>query len=308
MGRNANVPKHIASGPGERIETTVLKRRKKIERVHADKVRKGLDQQRAAGKKRELRKQVFRNARDFINNFKRREANKKDLARRHRQQVRTPMVVPKTYEGSLAFVIRVKGDDIPEVSRRLLKMWRLHKMYEGVFLTVNEASLKQLHMLKDYVKWGYPTPEQVGVLLRTRGYTTNDSGMRIPLGGNMVIEKQLGAQGILCLEDMEHAISNHTEQFQAVVDFLAPFRLEPPEKDDAVVTRRKRERNTTAGDNTFASYLLTVMPELPSAKKTTGKKRAAPAEPVAEAPKEVEKEEPVEKKPAAKKRRTVKKL
>ena len=156
-------------------------------------------------------------------------------------------------------------------------------MYEGIFLTVNEQSLQQLHMLKDYVKWGYPTKEQVDVLLRTRGYTVNESNVRIPLGGNLVIESKLGEHNILCIEDMEHAISNHTDQFQAVVDFLAPFRLEPPAKDESEMLRRTRERNTTAGSDTFASYLLNALPELPAPKRAGKKRTATEAAPVEEA-------------------------
>ena len=150
------------------------------------------------------------------------------------------------------------------MSKRLLKRWRLNKMYEGAFITVNKESLQTLHLLKDFVKWGYPTPEQVGVLLRTRAYTTNEDGMRIPIIGNAVIEEKLGAANILCIEDMEHAIANHTEQFQTVVDFLAPFHLDPPTGDDSEQLRRTREKRTTAGEGTFATYLLHAMPDLPA--------------------------------------------
>eukprot|EP01064_Diplonema_japonicum_P029157 TRINITY_DN4642_c0_g2_i1.p1 TRINITY_DN4642_c0_g2~~TRINITY_DN4642_c0_g2_i1.p1 ORF type:complete len:292 (+),score=82.64 TRINITY_DN4642_c0_g2_i1:54-929(+) len=261
--RTSNVPLHIGSGPGERIEQTVLKRRKKIETVHADKVRRGLAQQKAAGEHKKLRKQVFRNARDYINNFKRREHNKKEMSRRQKVHIKQPVVLPSEFKGMMALAIRVKGDDIPETCRRMLSKWKLNKMYEGAFLSLSESNLQALHLLKDYVKWGYPTPDQIKVLIRTRGYTLNDSGMRIPISGNALVEQKLGDQNILCLEDMEHAIANHTEEFDACVHFLAPFRFEPPEKDETELERRTRERNTNVGEKSFASFLLNNMPEVP---------------------------------------------
>eukprot|EP01060_Flectonema_neradi_P010684 TRINITY_DN17775_c0_g3_i1.p1 TRINITY_DN17775_c0_g3~~TRINITY_DN17775_c0_g3_i1.p1 ORF type:complete len:283 (+),score=57.21 TRINITY_DN17775_c0_g3_i1:47-895(+) len=263
--KNLNVPKHIASGPGERITQTVLKRRKKIEQVHADKVRHGQEHQKHAGERKKLRMQVFKNARDFVNNFKRRENQKKTIARRQKHQIRESPKVPKDSEGSTTFVIRVKGDDIPVTCKRMLQMWRLEKMYEGVFVTLNKETLAALNILRDYVKWGYPTPDQIRTLIRTRGYTTNASGMRLPISGNQMVEEHLGSCGILCLEDIEHVVQNHTPEFEKVASFLAPFRLEPPDKDDSEAARRTRERKTDAGEHSFASYLLSTMPINPKA-------------------------------------------
>ncbi|KAJ9453482.1 60S ribosomal protein L7 [Diplonema papillatum] len=281
MGKNLNVSKNLASGPGERITTTILKRRKKIETLHADKVRKGREHEKAVGQRKKLRKMIFRNARDFVNNFKRREDQKKEISRRQKVQGQVPLKVPATTEGAMAFAIRVKGDDIPETCKRMLAKWRLTKMYDGVFITINQETLQSLHLLRDYVKWGYPTPEQIRFLIRTRGYTRNESGMRVPIGGNQVVEDKLGDHNILCIEDIEHAIATHSPVYQQVVDFLAPFKLEPPGKDQAEAARRKRARHTDAGEGTFASFMLTCMPDLPQTKApepVAKSKAATPAE------------------------------
>ena len=146
----------------------------------------------------------------------------------------------------------------------MLQLWRLEKMYEGVFLSLNKETLASLNILRDYVKWGYPTTEQVRTLVRTRGYTTNESGMRLPISGNQMVEKYLGSSGVLCLEDVEHVIQHHTPEFEKVAAFLAPFRLEPPDKDETEAARRIREKKTNAGEDSFASYLLSTMPVNPN--------------------------------------------
>eukprot|EP00755_Sulcionema_specki_P008520 Sspe_Gene.5956::Locus_1990_Transcript_2_2_Confidence_0.667_Length_996::g.5956::m.5956/K02937/RP-L7e, RPL7; large subunit ribosomal protein L7e len=259
--RNLNVPKYIGAGEGERVEQTVLKRRKRIEEVHAEKVRRG--QMSKPNSKKNLRKKLHRNARDFVNNFKRREANKKELSMRQKEVERNPIPLPESAKGSIALVIRTKGDDVPVVCRKMLGKMRLKKMHDALFVDITPETLKVLNLLRDYVKWGYPSNAQIGQLLRTRGYVQNDSGQRVPLSGNTLIEEKLGEHDILCIEDIEHALINLTPSYKKVLEFLSPFRLDPPEKDESELLRRKRLRNTEMGEGTFAAYLLHCMPDLP---------------------------------------------
>eukprot|EP01065_Artemidia_motanka_P001731 TRINITY_DN10802_c1_g1_i1.p1 TRINITY_DN10802_c1_g1~~TRINITY_DN10802_c1_g1_i1.p1 ORF type:complete len:351 (+),score=107.33 TRINITY_DN10802_c1_g1_i1:50-1054(+) len=265
-----NVPKYIGKEPGERIETTVLKRRKRIEAVHADKVRKAqnnVKKKSAAQQRRELRKQVFRNARDFVNNYKRRVGETRLVARRQRTVERKSELteaLTKAHDRSIVFVIRAKGDDIPLVTKRMLEQWDLRRLHEGRLLSLTPDTLRDLNVLRDFVRWGYPSAAHIGHLLRTRAYLYNDSGMRVPLSGNTQIEERLGGSGILCIEDMEYAINERTDQLQVCLDMLCPFRFDPPRADLTEKDRGIRDRNSSIGTASFSAYLVTAMPEIPA--------------------------------------------
>eukprot|EP01062_Namystynia_karyoxenos_P070729 TRINITY_DN6609_c0_g2_i1.p2 TRINITY_DN6609_c0_g2~~TRINITY_DN6609_c0_g2_i1.p2 ORF type:complete len:423 (+),score=164.11 TRINITY_DN6609_c0_g2_i1:120-1388(+) len=277
MGKNLNVPKHIASGPGERIDTTVLKRRKRIETVHADKVRRSQAQERSrqpgkyGGKqqKRALKKQVFKNARDFMNKHKRQADYRKVLARRLRKETtagatRFHSGIAEKYKGKVLFVIRLEGKHIPPVMSQMMKRLGLRAMHEARFHEITPALLRDLQMLRGFVVWGFPTPEHIGQLLRTRAYLKNQSGQRVPLSGNALVEDILGEHGLICIEDMEHSIREALPNLQHCLEALDSFRLTPPSKDQSEKDRRGRDRALKMGKGTFASYLVHTMPELPA--------------------------------------------
>jgi len=278
MGKNLNVPKHIASGPGERIDVTVLKRRQRIEKVHLDKVRHGEENRRlradskrkpAKGTKaqrKEALSKVFKNARDLMNNYKRRLGERKKLAGRQRgaEKKEKRATVEEKQGGSLVFVIRAQGQDVPMAAQRVLTNWELKRMHEGRLLSVSDAVVRDINVLRGFVRWGFPETAHVAQLLRTRGYVFDDNGLRVPLSGNIEIEKRLGKDNIICIEDLEHAIVNRTEHMQKCLDIVAPFRLDPPARDPSEFARRARDKKASIGQNTFSAYMAKALPDLPA--------------------------------------------
>jgi large subunit ribosomal protein L7e len=57
-----------------------------------------------------------------------------------------------------------------------------------------------------------------------RGHAIVD-GKRVPLNSNEVVEKNLGAHGLICLEDLVHELVTLGPAFDEVNKFLCTFKL-----------------------------------------------------------------------------------
>ncbi|KAF3635357.1 60S ribosomal protein L7 [Capsicum annuum] len=113
----------------------------------------------------------------------------------------------------------------PRVSRK--QPLYLHKIFNGVFLKVNKATVNMLHRVEPYVTYGYPNLKSIKELIYKRGYGKVDK-QRIPLTDNAVIEQVLGKHGIICIEDLVHEIITVGPHFKEANNFLWPFQLKAP--------------------------------------------------------------------------------
>ncbi|KAI3690620.1 hypothetical protein L2E82_48757 [Cichorium intybus] len=62
------------------------------------------------------------------------------------------------------------------------------KIFNGVFLKVNKATLNMLHRMEPYVTYGYPNLKIVKELIYKRGYGKLNK-QRIPLTDNSIVEQ-----------------------------------------------------------------------------------------------------------------------
>ena len=84
-----------------------------------------------------------------------------------------------------------------------------------------------LRIAEPYIAWGYPNLKSVRELIYKRGFGKVNK-QRVPLSDNSVIEKALGKQDIICLEDLVHEIFSVGENFKKAANFLWPFKLNNP--------------------------------------------------------------------------------
>eukprot|EP01147_Barroeca_monosierra_P000033 gene33-3429_t len=139
---------------------------------------------------------------------------------------RTDIYIPE--EPKLIFVIRIRGiNGVSPKVRKILQLFRLLQINNGVFLRVNKPILKMLNEVQHYVAYGYPNLKTVKELVLKRGYG-KVNGQRIPISSNDVIEKQLGRLGIICVEDLVHEIFTVGPNFKKANNFLWPFKLNTP--------------------------------------------------------------------------------
>ncbi|BFZ11087.1 hypothetical protein BsWGS_14125 [Bradybaena similaris] len=204
-----------------RVPESVLKKRKqtaagKSKSLKAD----------AANRKKQAakRKVFFKRAEKFVKEYRAKERDAIRLARLAKRNGN--VYVPA--EPELVFVIRMRGViGIHPRPRKVLQLFRLRQINNGIFLKMNKATLSMLKIAEPYITWGVPSLKTVKELIYKRGYGRVDH-RRVPLTDNSVIEKELGEKDIICIEDLIHEIKTLGPNFKYATNFLMPFKLSTP--------------------------------------------------------------------------------
>ncbi|CAL1544256.1 unnamed protein product [Lymnaea stagnalis] len=204
-----------------RVPESILKRRKQIaqSKVRAAKAE-------VANKKKQIAKKkvIFKRAEKYVKEYRAKERDEVRLARLARKVGN--FYVPA--EPRLAFVIRIRGiNGIHPRPRKVLQLFRLRQINNGVFVRLNKATLNMLKIAEPYVAWGVPNLKTVRELIYKRGYGKVNH-QRIPLTDNAIIEKELGVKNIICIEDLIHEILTVGPNFKYASNFLWPFKLSSP--------------------------------------------------------------------------------
>ncbi|KAG0167530.1 60S ribosomal protein L7 [Apophysomyces sp. BC1034] len=203
------------------VPETLLKKRKADEKAAAEasqkKAQKQLDQ-------KELRRTIFKRAEEYVHEYTQREKEENRLRRQAKHQGN--FFVPP--QSRLLFVVRIKGinDMHPKVSK-VLTLFRLLQINNGVFLRLNKATAQMLQIIEPFVTYGPPNFKTVRELLYKRGFGKINK-QRIPLHDNAIIKESLGKYGIICMEDVIHEIFTVGPHFKEVNHFLWPFKLSNP--------------------------------------------------------------------------------
>merc|ERR1712127_1105750 len=91
----------------------------------------------------------------------------------------------------------------------------------------NKATINMLRIAEPYITWGYPNLKSVRELVYKRGFGKVNK-TRQALTDNSIIEKQLGKQNVICVEDVIHELYTVGPNFKQVSNFLWPFKLNNP--------------------------------------------------------------------------------
>ena len=74
-------------------------------------------------------------------------------------------------EAKVAFVIRIKGiNHIRPQVKKILRLFRLRQLNNGVFIKVNKATMNMLKRIEPYVVYGYPNRKTISDLIYKRGF------------------------------------------------------------------------------------------------------------------------------------------
>ncbi|BFZ20977.1 hypothetical protein BsWGS_24016 [Bradybaena similaris] len=204
-----------------RVPESILKRR----RVVAASKHRALKEAVAFKKKQAAKKKVV---------FKRAEKYAKEYKAKERNEIRLNRIAKKSgnfyvpAEPRLAFVLRIRGiNGIHPRPRKVLQLFRLRQINNGVFVRLNKATLNMLKIVEPYVAWGVPNLKTVRELIYKRGYGKVNH-QRIALTENSIVEKELGKRDIICVEDLIHEIMTVGPNFKYASNFLWPFKLNSP--------------------------------------------------------------------------------
>eukprot|EP00745_Piridium_sociabile_P003820 TRINITY_DN122151_c0_g1_i1.p1 TRINITY_DN122151_c0_g1~~TRINITY_DN122151_c0_g1_i1.p1 ORF type:complete len:265 (-),score=83.16 TRINITY_DN122151_c0_g1_i1:60-800(-) len=196
-------------------------------------------------KKQQLAKKaiLFKRAEKYAREYK---AQDSDLLRLKRQARKHSNYYVEP-EPRLAFVMRIRGiNGVHPRPRKVLQLFRLRQINNGVFVKLNKATLNMLKIAEPYITWGVPNLKTVRELVYKRGYGKVNH-QRIPLTDNAIVEKMLGGKDLLCMEDLIHEVFTVGSNFKAASNFLWPFKLNTPNGG----WRRKYNHFNDGGDFGF---------------------------------------------------------
>merc|ERR1712094_53870 len=202
------------------VPESVLKKRKTQEKIGAEKAAAA---EVAKKERKEKRVAAYKSAEKYVKEYR---AIAKQRVRMHRQAKAAGNHFVEE-EAKLIFVVRIRGlADMHPKTKKILKLMRLIQMNIGVFVKASKASLEMLKRVEPYLSYGYPSLKSVRDLIYKRGFGKINK-QRLPLTDNAVVEKGLGKQGILCMEDLVHEIYTVGPHFKEANNFLWPFKLRP---------------------------------------------------------------------------------
>jgi len=210
------VPKKVPTVP----ETKVKKAKDKTA-LRAVRVRKAIEGKKL---KKATKAEIFKRAERYVKRYK---AQKKLLLHnKHEAKAHGNFYVPD--EPRVAFVMRIRGvNQIHPKPRKVLKLFRLLQINNGVFVKLNKATLAMLRIIEPYVAWGYPSMKTVHDLIYKRGFGKVE-GRRTALNDNEIIQEVLKKHDIICVEDLINQIYNCGPKFKQASNFLWPFKLSNP--------------------------------------------------------------------------------
>merc|ERR1712241_1381929 len=216
--------KHIMADSQKKLPTvpeTLLKKRKQNAEYRAKRAKAALLMKK---QNREKRKVMFKRAEKYVKEYRVMERDQIRLARQAKKAGN--FYVPA--EPKLAFVIRIRGiNGIHPRPRKVLQLFRLRQINNGVFVQLNKATLNMLKIAEPYVAWGVPNLKTVRELIYKRGYGKVNN-QRIPLTDNSIIENVLGSKDVICMEDLIHEVFTVGSNFKYASNFLWPFKLNSP--------------------------------------------------------------------------------
>jgi 60S ribosomal protein uL30 len=203
------------------VPETLLKRRKNLERVKAERAAAKIKARKTNKAKRH---DIFKRAESYVKEYR---AKERDEIRLRRMAKRSGnFYVPA--EARLAFVIRIRGiNQVSPKVKKALQLLRLRQINNGVFVKLNKSTLNILRLVEPYISWGYPNLKTVRELVYKRGFAKVDH-QRIAITDNSIIEQSLGSANIICVEDLIHEIVSVGENFKKANNFLWPFKLSCP--------------------------------------------------------------------------------
>jgi len=204
-----------------KVPETLLKKRKQNAELRATRARAQILNKK---KQQAKRGEIFKRAEKYVREYKKQEQDSVRLRRlaRKTKNFYVP-AMPK-----LALVIRIRGiNGVHPKVRKCLKLFRLRQINNACFVRLNKATINMLRIAEPYITWGYPNLKSVRELIYKRGYGKVNK-QRIALTDNSIVEKSLGKQGVICVEDIIHEIMTVGPEFKKTANFLWPFKLNNP--------------------------------------------------------------------------------
>ncbi|KAK6463495.1 ribosomal protein L30, ferredoxin-like fold domain-containing protein [Scheffersomyces coipomensis] len=145
-------------------------------------------------------------------------------------------------ENKLLFIIRIpnhtKGLRIPNKASKILNVLKLTQTNTGVFVKATPTTFSLLNLIAPYIIVGKPSLASIRKLFQKRACIltqVQEDDEEIPvkkiikLDNNQLVEDQFGEDlGLICIEDLIYELTNLSDNFVSITNWLLPFKLNPP--------------------------------------------------------------------------------
>jgi large subunit ribosomal protein L7e len=174
--------------------------------------------------------------------IKQNRLKKVDRERIHNQKKKKT----KTGQGMVVAAVRngrMGGSKDVGLTLRDLGLTEQHTI---VFLPNTKETAEKLHIIRPFVFWGPPSFKNVATIMQKKALFKDPKApkRKTVLSDNTLVEKHLGDLGLLCTEDLSHAIFTNAKCFEQVTQRLWPVPLGDAKKAGGLV----HDKDFTFGD------------------------------------------------------------
>lgn len=240
----------------------LLRKRKNSDRKRIEKQEQIRERQLNKNKLKKKNQNKFIRAETLVSNHKSNELERKRIKSLIKKQKQTQQqqesAAADSGDAKLLFLIRIpnhtKGLKLPSKVYKILKDLKLTSVNTGTFVKADSQTMDSLKFIAPYVLVGQPSLTSIRKLFQKRARimvpdeeqeqekTTNEQEAGqledsesetkqkiIKLDNNQLVEDKFGNDlGLICIEDLIHEISQLSDNFNSITNWLLPFQLNAP--------------------------------------------------------------------------------
>lgn len=240
----------------------LLRKRKNADRKRIEKQEQICERQLNKNKLKKKNQNKFIRAETLVSNHKSNELERKRIKSLIKKQKQTQQqqesAAADSGDAKLLFLIRIpnhtKGLKLPSKVYKILKDLKLTSVNTGTFVKADSQTMDSLKFVAPYVLVGQPSLTSIRKLFQKRARimvpdeeqeqekTTNEQEAGqledsesetkqkiIKLDNNQLVEDKFGNDlGLICIEDLIHEISQLSDNFNSITNWLLPFQLNAP--------------------------------------------------------------------------------
>lgn len=240
----------------------LLRKRKNADRKRIEKQEQIRERQLNKNKLKKKNQNKFIRAETLVSNHKSNELERKRIKSLIKKQKQTQQqqesAAADSGDAKLLFLIRIpnhtKGLKLPSKVYKILKDLKLTSVNTGTFVKADSQTMDSLKYIAPYVLVGQPSLTSIRKLFQKRARimvpdeeqeqekTTNEQEAGqledsesetkqkiIKLDNNQLVEDKFGNDlGLICIEDLIHEISQLSDNFNSITNWLLPFQLNAP--------------------------------------------------------------------------------
>lgn len=241
----------------------LLRKRKNADRKRIEKQEQIRERQLNKNKLKKKNQNKFIRAETLVSNHKSNELERKRIKslikkQKQTQQQQQESTAADSGDAKLLFLIRIpnhtKGLKLPSKVYKILQNLKLTSVNTGTFVKADSQTMDLLKFIAPYVLVGQPSLTSIRKLFQKRARimvpdeeqeqekTTNEQEAGqledsesetkqkiIKLDNNQLVEDKFGNDlGLICIEDLIHEISQLSDNFNSITNWLLPFQLNAP--------------------------------------------------------------------------------